>query len=125
MKKAIILTLALFIAMSGVEVFAVQKVPKKNKKDSTKTEKKIDKKTPDVKLESKAVALPQKDKFIDKDGDGINDAYQKRKAPAVKKVAPPKPKPKIEQKKPVKVKKVKKVEKKDNEKKPSSKKSKR
>ncbi|MCD6163060.1 MAG: hypothetical protein J7K40_11695 [candidate division Zixibacteria bacterium] len=122
MKKVIILTLALFIAMSGAEAFAIQKVSKKSKKDSTKIEKKIDKKTPAVKLKSKAAALPVKDKFIDKDGDGINDDYQKRKAPAVKKVAPPKPKPKIEQKMPVK---VKKIEKKNSEKDTSSKKSKR
>jgi len=109
MKKIIAYTLALFIALSGTSVFAVQKVAKKSKSDSTKikavekAEKKIPAKKqpsentkkqqpaekPQEKLKQpeykppKPAPVPQKDSFIDKDGDGINDNIKKRKTPAV------------------------------------------
>jgi len=142
MKKVITYTLALFIALSGASAFAVQKVPKKSKNDSTKIKaaEKPDNKLPvkkqpaeDIKPQQpvtkqpeiikqpvskppQVAPVPKKDSFIDRDGDGINDNIKKRKAPEIIKERPPRV---------VKEKPSKPVIKKDTEKKQSKKRSKK
>ena len=142
MKKVIAYILALFIAFSGASAFAVQKVAKKSSNDSTKIKaaEKAEKKIPAKKQPNentkpqqpaakppekpkqpaykppKPAPVPQKDSFIDKDGDGINDNIKKRKTPAVIKDRPIKV---------VKEKPSKPVIKKDTEKKQTKKRSKK
>ena len=102
MKKLFIICLLLLFAAASVQAQALKRVPKKNKKDSSKAETVV-KKTDPVPVskapkEKDRSIVPPKDQFIDKDGDGINDNVARSKPPAVKKQKPmPKP-PKIKSK---------------------------
>jgi hypothetical protein len=114
--------------LSSSSALAIDKVPKKSKSDSTRTTgiKKIPVKDSDSKKEIKKdikKSTPTKDRFIDRDGDGINDdlkikkapAIKKEKLPKVKKQKPSKPRIKIDNKKKETPKKVTKQPKKKDE----------
>lgn len=93
-----ILTILLVILFAGASVQAqgIKRVPKK--KDSTKTEAVQKNEQPSDKQKAVSgkpeISQPKdKDEFIDRNGDGINDKMNQAKPPAIKKQEPPKPKP--------------------------------
>ncbi len=103
MKRILALIMVFLIGLGGSQALAIEKAPKKSKKDTLKAapSEKIAKKKPVQKKRAPKIApAPRKDEFIDKDGDGINDSISKRKPPEVKKERIPKqtikrqPKPK-------------------------------
>jgi hypothetical protein len=109
MNRTIAILTSVIVLFFSLECLAIQKVSKNGKKDSAKanttaaeTEKKFPAKEP-IKEQKPApkpdmFVPPPKDKFIDRDGDGINDNIQKSKPPEIKREQPPK----IERKEPPK-----------------------
>ena len=130
MKKLLIFAILILFGTGSIQAQAIKRVPKKDKKDSSKTESVVNKdnNTPEAKEPPKQDSFkpPLKDEFIDRDGAGINDQMTQSKPPAVKKQPPPKApeiKPRPEPQKPSAE--PPKIEKKEKDSKSSEKKSRR
>lgn len=95
MKKLIVFAIIILFGTVNVQAQAIKRVPKNDKKDSSKTESivKKDNNASETKEPPKQDSFrsQRKDEFIDKNGDGINDQMTQSKPPAVKKQPPPPP----------------------------------
>jgi len=129
MKKLLTFAILFLFCTAIIQAQGIKRVPKKGKKDSSKTESvvKKDNNAPKAKEPPKQNSFkpPRKDEFIDRDGDGINDQMTRSRPPAVKKQPPPKApeiKPRPKPKKPIE---SPKPEKREKDSKSSEKKSRR